>query len=154
MKKEILIPIAAAGVAIAFIAVCALVLLNPRSRRFVMAKLRLGGLLITLTGTGAACGPFTPTCYDAAMSDDIEITDPEPDKIFQPFFTTKPVGQGTGLGLAVTYGIVRAWGGTIWADSTAGVGTRFTIQLPCPEPGRATAAGRVERQFGSAARSG
>jgi two-component system NtrC family sensor kinase len=54
------------------------------------------------------------------------------DKIFQPFFTTKPVGEGTGLGLAVSYGIVQAWGGTIHADSGLGVGTRISVLLPIP----------------------
>jgi two-component system NtrC family sensor kinase len=52
------------------------------------------------------------------------------DKVFTPFFTTKPVGKGTGLGLAVCYGILRQMGGTIRASSTLGKGTTFTIHLP------------------------
>jgi len=55
-------------------------------------------------------------------------------EIFSPFFTTKPVGQGTGLGLAVSYGIVSRLGGTIDVDSTLGVGTAFTIRLPIVSP--------------------
>jgi two-component system, NtrC family, sensor kinase len=51
-------------------------------------------------------------------------------RIFQPFFTTKPVGQGTGLGLAVVYGIVQGWGGTIQAESKPGVGTTMSIRIP------------------------
>ncbi len=51
-------------------------------------------------------------------------------EIFSPFFTTKPVGRGTGLGLAVSYGIVTRLGGTITVDSTVGVGTTFTVRLP------------------------
>jgi two-component system, NtrC family, sensor kinase len=51
-------------------------------------------------------------------------------KLFQPFFTTKPVGQGTGLGLAVTYGIVKTHRGTISVESAPGKGTCFTIVLP------------------------
>jgi len=56
------------------------------------------------------------------------------DKIFVPFFTTKDVGHGTGLGLPVVYGIVTAHGGTIDVKSKPGCGTRFEIQLPVIEP--------------------
>jgi len=52
------------------------------------------------------------------------------DKIFQPFFTTKPTGQGTGLGLSLSYDIVKAHGGVIKVSSDEGNGTEFIIQLP------------------------
>ena len=52
------------------------------------------------------------------------------EKIFQPFFTTKPTGQGTGLGLSLAYDIVKAHGGKITVESIDGDGTTFTIQLP------------------------
>jgi len=52
------------------------------------------------------------------------------DKIFQPFFTTKPTGQGTGLGLSLTYDIVKAHGGEIKVETKEGEGTEFTIILP------------------------
>ena len=51
-------------------------------------------------------------------------------KIFQPFFTTKPTGQGTGLGLSLSYDIVKAHGGEIKVSSKENEGTEFTIQLP------------------------
>ncbi|HEX5667988.1 MAG TPA: ATP-binding protein, partial [Chitinophagaceae bacterium] len=51
-------------------------------------------------------------------------------KIFQPFFTTKPTGQGTGLGLSLSYDIVKAHGGEIKVESKEREGTTFIIQLP------------------------
>jgi signal transduction histidine kinase len=52
------------------------------------------------------------------------------DKIFQPFFTTKPSGQGTGLGLSMSYDIVKAHGGELKVQTTEGEGSVFTVLLP------------------------
>jgi signal transduction histidine kinase len=51
------------------------------------------------------------------------------DKVFQPFFTTKPTGQGTGLGLSLSYDIIKAHGGEIKVESKEGEGSEFIIQL-------------------------
>lgn len=51
-------------------------------------------------------------------------------KIFLPFFTTKPVGQGTGLGLSTCYGIIESLGGRIEVESQVGAGTAFSVYLP------------------------
>jgi signal transduction histidine kinase len=55
-------------------------------------------------------------------------------QIFLPFFTTKEVGQGTGLGLSVVHGIISSHGGLIKVESKIGSGSRFEIQLPIPKP--------------------
>ncbi|MBG9377242.1 tetratricopeptide repeat protein [Panacibacter sp. DH6] len=58
------------------------------------------------------------------------IADAIKEKIFQPFFTTKPTGQGTGLGLSLSYDIIKAHNGDITVASAVNEGTTFTIELP------------------------
>jgi len=57
------------------------------------------------------------------------------DKVFQPFFTTKSIGKGTGLGLPISYGIVKMHNGNIWFDSEPGVGTTFHVEIPMTRTG-------------------
>jgi len=82
---------------------------------FFASRTEKKGIEISITDTG--CG----------------IPQEDLDKLFDPFFTTKEVGQGTGLGLAVSYGIVERHGGTIKVQSEVGKGSTFTIWLPLEE---------------------
>ncbi len=66
-----------------------------------------------------------------SVSDNVPGIPPKvSDKIFQPFFTTKPTGQGTGLGLSLSYDIVKAHGGEIKALNKEDSGAEFIIILP------------------------
>jgi histidine kinase len=65
------------------------------------------------------------------------------DKVFEPFFTTKATGQGMGLGLAISYGIVRDYGGQIRAESKTGEGTTFHLGFPVHDPRGATHTSRA-----------
>jgi signal transduction histidine kinase len=58
------------------------------------------------------------------------IPDEHLHKIFDPFFSTKSATKGTGLGLAVSYGIIKKHGGEIDVASTVGKGTTFTVRMP------------------------
>ena len=65
-------------------------------------------------------------------------------RIFEPFFSTKEVGSGTGLGLSTVYGIVKQTGGFVFVDSAPGSGATFFIYLPRHEHGEAVVSARVE----------
>ena len=80
---------------------------------------------ITVT---SACEPgFAVVCV---MDDGSGIAKELQHRLFEPFFTTKPADQGTGLGLYISYQIVRAHGGEIRVESTPGQGSRFEVRLP------------------------
>jgi two-component system, cell cycle sensor histidine kinase and response regulator CckA len=74
-------------------------------------------------------------------------------RIFEPFFSTKEVGSGTGLGLSTVYGIVRQTGGFIFVDSPPGEGAKFTIYLPRHQAAKATAAATAEAESEARERS-
>lgn len=63
----------------------------------------------------------------------IGVSKDDRDKIFEPFFTTKEVGKGMGLGLYITYGIVKDYDGEIEIQSKEGRGTTFKLCFPCVE---------------------
>lgn len=96
-----------------------------------------------VSGKAAEIGyaDYTPTVTVSTrrveQSVEIRVTDNGPgisddvrNKIFQPFFTTKPTGQGTGLGLSLSYDIVKAHGGELKMDTRENEGSEFTILLP------------------------
>ena len=93
-----------------------------------------GGLLTIRTGIeddpDAPMGTLTVEDTGSGIDDELR------ERIFTPFFTTKDVGKGTGLGLAAAYGIVDAAGGEIDVDSAPGEGSVFTVKLPLVTAGR------------------
>ena len=79
------------------------------------------------SGLGISPGPY----FELTVRDNGKGMQPEIiDRIFEPYFTTKEKGQGTGLGLSVIHGIVRNHSGTITCKSVLDVGTTFTVYLP------------------------
>lgn len=70
-------------------------------------------------------------CIEITFSDTGSgISEENLEKIFDPFFTTKETGHGVGLGLAISYGIIKEHGGTISVESEVGKGTTFMVRLP------------------------
>ncbi|MCK4857949.1 MAG: hypothetical protein KAT58_08280, partial [candidate division Zixibacteria bacterium] len=92
-----------------------------------------GGDLYVETRHSTAVGDFRGTVEIVFQDMGVGITSENLTKIFEPFFTTKKVGEGTGLGLAVSYGIVKDHGGDIRIDSVVDEGSTFTVILPIVE---------------------
>jgi hypothetical protein len=97
-----------------------------------------GGLL-TITACNREVGADAPVRREAApgdyvclmVSDDgIGMTPETAARVFEPFYTTKPIGRGTGLGLSMVYGFARQSGGFVQIDSKLGVGTDVSVYLP------------------------
>jgi two-component system NtrC family sensor kinase len=76
-----------------------------------------------------AAGPTTDTIIVQVVDDGPGIAPEDLGRVFEPFYTTKEVGQGTGLGLSVSYGIVQEHGGRLTVESRPGA-TTFTVELP------------------------
>lgn len=87
-----------------------------------------GNIWIT---TQAFRSPQGKEMISVSMQDSGKGMNPETmEKIFDPFFSTKGVGQGTGLGLSITYGLVQNHGGEIQVKSEVGIGTEFIVMIP------------------------
>jgi PAS domain S-box-containing protein len=94
-----------------------------------------GGKLTVTTRLSQGASPTDQRYLEIVFADTGSgIASQDLDWIFEPFYTTKERGKGTGLGLFVSYGIVEKHGGTIDVESELGVGTSFTVRLPLAQP--------------------
>lgn len=129
---------------------CGVVLADPTQIHQIIMNLctnanhameKTGGLLkielqnITLDSTNKLKVDLAPGQYvRLTISDTGSGIDPDIiDKIFDPYFTTKEIGKGTGMGLAITHGIVADYGGAITVESKLGEGTTFHLYFPVSE---------------------
>ena len=93
------------------------------------AAMPQGGTLTVATRLVAA--PAEPAHVELSVTDTgIGMTEEQAAKAFEPFFSTRPVGEGSGLGLSIVYGFVRQSGGTIALQSQPGQGTRVALRFP------------------------
>jgi two-component system cell cycle sensor histidine kinase/response regulator CckA len=101
-------------------------------------------LLDETSARSHAEAPMSPGRYAVLLVTDtgIGMSGSTQSRAFEPFYTTKGVGQGTGLGLAMVYGIVKQSGGYIWLDSELGRGTTVEVYLPLRSPGESAPVAR------------
>jgi PAS domain S-box-containing protein len=109
--------------------------LNARDAMPAGGRLRIGTSTVTLGPDAEARHPGIDVnrgrYHRITLSDTGHGMDRETlGRIFEPFYTTKPAGEGTGLGLATVYGTVKQAGGFVWAYSEPGFGTIFSVYLP------------------------
>jgi len=95
---------------------------------YSMARGHKGGNLLVKTETGGDIIRLT------VKDDGPGISKEHMERLFEPFFTTKPLGEGTGLGLSVCHGIIAEHKGRIYAESEAGKGAAFIVELPIIKP--------------------
>lgn len=84
-----------------------------------------------------------------ALDTGVGMTPEQLENIFDPFYTTKEQGRGTGLGLATVYGVIHQAGGDIWAESVPGSGSKFTVVLPLSERTQEATPGATPTQSGT-----
>jgi signal transduction histidine kinase len=102
-------------------------------------SLTMASRLVSPVSEGADSDEHPSGYIEIAVSDTGKgIAAAERNKIFDPFYTTKPPGKGTGLGLAISLRIIETFGGSIHVESTEGKGSTFTVKLPVWEPGHDT----------------
>ena len=108
---------------------------NARDAMPSGGTLTVSTVAIALTEHDLVGANAPPGEYGAVIVSDtgIGMTPDVRERLFEPFFTTKDTGKGTGLGMAVVYGIVRQLGGYITVDSEVGRGTTFTMYFPVAE---------------------
>jgi signal transduction histidine kinase len=96
-----------------------------------------GTLTVTVAtrDTNHALGGTTPRVLELRVRDTGHGMSPETqERVFEPFFTTREVGEGTGLGLSIVHGIIASMGGRISVISALGTGAEFVVELPALEP--------------------
>jgi PAS domain S-box-containing protein len=95
-----------------------------------------GGRLIFKTRKKPRAGSFKSGIALIVEDTGVGIPRDMQERVLEPFFTTKPAGQGSGMGLSMVYGFVNQSGGEIHLESTPGRGTRITLFFPIVKPGR------------------
>jgi two-component system NtrC family sensor kinase len=107
------------------------VLLNLLNNAFYSVMQKKKELNVPFEPTVAVCTKKVDSKIDIHVKDNgVGIPPNVVDKVFQPFFTTKPTGQGTGLGLSLSYDIIKAHGGEIKVETKDGEGAELIIRLP------------------------
>jgi PAS domain S-box-containing protein len=103
----------------------------------------IGAIAVEVAAADGALAGGEAAVRLTVMDNGCGMDEPTRQRVFDPFYTTKSVGEGTGLGLSVVHGIVTAHGGAITVESALGLGSRFDIYLPIAGAARAVLEGEA-----------